>query len=141
MPSKSRMSVRYFVTFTTSFQVAPTSSRIDLIASMALRVCCSMLCGCTCLLVAMGVLVVERRGGRAGDEHEIARADDPDRRRIGHLVRLRRVGMDGFEPEGVARVRGLVHCSTLLERWMIGSQADRNPNIRSDRPNRNAGPR
>src|SRR3954469_7144395 len=36
------MSVRYFVIFTTSRQVAPTSSRMDLIASIALRVCFSI---------------------------------------------------------------------------------------------------
>ena len=48
MPSPSRMSVRYFVILTTSCQLAPTSSRIDLIASIALRVCSSIECGWMC---------------------------------------------------------------------------------------------
>src|ERR1700688_2321225 len=46
MASASRKSVRYFVTFTTSRQVAPVWSRIDLIASIAFVVCASIECGC-----------------------------------------------------------------------------------------------
>src|SRR5664279_4994639 len=48
MASASRKSVRYLVTLTTSRQLAPVWSRIDLIASMARVVCSSIECGCTC---------------------------------------------------------------------------------------------
>ena len=52
------------------------------------------------LVILVRMVVVERRRGRARQEHQVAGADDLDRRRVGHLVRLRRIGMDGFELEG-----------------------------------------
>src|SRR5450759_3337511 len=56
MASASRKSVRYLVTFTTSRQLAPVWSRIDLIASMARLVCSSIECGCTCSASTCGCL-------------------------------------------------------------------------------------
>ena len=61
------------------------------------------------LVILMRMVVVERRRRRAGEEHQVAGADDLDRRRIGHLVRLRRVGMNGFELEGGLRLGVDVH--------------------------------
>src|SRR4029078_8145494 len=46
--SASRKSVRYFLIFTTSRQLAPTWSRMDLIDAIARSVCSSIACGCTC---------------------------------------------------------------------------------------------
>src|SRR5665213_319804 len=56
MPSASRMSVKYFVTLTTSRQSAPTLSRIDSIASIARVVCSAIPCGCTCSASTCGCL-------------------------------------------------------------------------------------
>jgi acetolactate synthase-1/2/3 large subunit len=56
MPSMSRMSVTYFVTFTTSVQTSPSWSRMDLIADSARRVCSPMSFGWSCSCNSCGCL-------------------------------------------------------------------------------------
>src|SRR5262245_6982590 len=113
MPSPSRMSVRYFVTFTTSLPCGADAveDRLDGVHGIARL----LLDGVRMhvLLVAMRMIVVERRRRGAGNEHEVAGADDPHRRRVWHAVRLLRLGMNGLEGECRAGVGWLVHGGSL----------------------------
>src|SRR5215813_1963603 len=93
MASASRKSVKYFVTFTTSRQPAPTWSRIDLIASMA-RVLC----------IDVRMFVIKWRRGRARQEHEIAGPDNPHCRGVRHGVRLLGFRVYGLELDALLRL-------------------------------------
>ena len=61
------------------------------------------------LVILMRMVVVERRRRRPRQEHQVAGADDLDRRRVRHLVRLRRIGMHDLQLEGLVRLGVDVH--------------------------------
>ena len=94
MPSMSRMSVRYLVTLTTSVQVEAlvVEDRLDGVHGAPGLVLDAH--GVIVLGELVGVLVVEGRGGGAGDEEQVAGRLDADGRRVGHVGDAGGLGVD-----------------------------------------------